>query len=98
MNNAESLKSYFDLTIETSSPDTDIWLADTDGHLVQKETGVLQTSVLPGNYVVEFQLGGTTYPIKLNQNQRHTEAQLRAGPSCPRPTVKLLDDDWGGDL
>ena len=93
MKSAESLKKYFELLIEASSLDTDIWLADTDGHLVQKESGVLQTSVLPGEYVVEFRLGGTTYPISLTENRHYTEAQLRAGPSCPRPKVKLLDSD-----
>jgi hypothetical protein len=94
MTYAETPKRYFDLTIEAVSPSTDIWLADTDGHLVQKESGILQTSVLPGRYVVEFTLGGPTYPIDLNQDQRFTEPQLRAGPSCPRPNVRLLDDDW----
>jgi len=97
MNGAECSQSYFDLVIEASSPDTDIWLADTNGHLVQKETGLLQTSVLPGEYVVEFRLGGTTYPIQLNQNQQYTEAQLRASPSCPRPKVVFLDDGWSED-
>lgn len=94
MKTIESAKKYFDLTIEASSQDTDIWLAGDDGHLVQKETGVLRTSVLPGQYVVDFKLGGQTYPISLDQNLRFTESQIRAGPTCPRPEVVLLDDDW----
>jgi len=94
----ESNSKYYDLTIEASSPDTDIWLAGDDGHLVQKETGVLRTSVLPGQYVVEFKLGGTTYPISLDKNQRYTESQIRAGPACPRPEVRLLDDDWDREI
>ena len=98
MKTAESTKKYFDLTIQTSSPNTDIWLADDDGHLVQKETGELQTSVLPGRYVVEFQLGGTTYPISLDKNQHYTESEIRAGPSCRRPKVRLLDDDWAAEI
>ncbi len=98
MKTAESAKKYFDLTIVASSPNTGIWLADDDGHLVQKEVGELRTSVLPGKYVVEFQLGGTTYPISLDKNQSYSESQIRAGASCPRPKVRLLDDDWGEEI
>jgi hypothetical protein len=50
MKTAESSKTYYDLNIKATSSDTDIWLADQSGHLVQKETGVLETSVLAGRY------------------------------------------------
>ncbi|WP_299696918.1 hypothetical protein [Hydrocarboniphaga sp.] len=67
----------------------DIWLADNDGHLVQKETGKLDTRLLPGSYVVEFGLGTQTYPINLSADSRYTQAEIEAGPTCPRPEVKL---------
>jgi len=52
---------YRNLVIEASSPTTDIRLGDDDGHLVQKETGRLETSVREGRYTVEFDLDGLTY-------------------------------------
>src|SRR3972149_12009577 len=55
-------KIYRNLVIEASSQETDIWLGDDEGHLVQKEVGVLDTDVLEGHYTVEFGLGTTTYP------------------------------------
>ncbi len=90
MKTAESSKTYYDLNIKATSSDTDIRLADQYGHLVQKETGVLETSVLAGRYVVKFNLDRMTYPINLNKNQSHLESVIRRGSSCPRPTVKLL--------
>jgi hypothetical protein len=51
-----SARRYHRLCIN-ASPRTDIWLADDAGHLVQKERGVLDTSLLRGDYVVEFDLG-----------------------------------------
>lgn len=72
-----------------ASPRTDIWLADDDGHLVQKERGTLDTSLLPGHYVVEFGLGSQTYPIHLAKDTEYSQAEIEAGPSCPRPAVKL---------
>ena len=72
-----------------ASPRTDIWLADDDGHLVQKERGTLDTSLLPGHYVVEFGLGTQTYPIYLENDSEYSQAGIEAGPSCPRPRVKV---------
>jgi hypothetical protein len=83
---------YHDLVIVASSPATDIWLADDGGHLVQKETGTLETSLLPGDYVVEFGLGTTNYPIHLAKPSRYTQAELAAGPTCPRPIPTLLPE------
>jgi len=88
MNNDNELR-YFDLTIAATSPTTDIWLSDTDGHLVQQEDGELCTSLLPGEYVVEFELGATTYPVSLYEPTELTEAEITSGPSCPRPRVRL---------
>jgi hypothetical protein len=59
------------------------------GHLVQKERGVLDTNLLPGNYVVEFGLGTQTYPIHMRKDSEYSQAEIEAGPSCPRPAVKL---------
>jgi LexA DNA binding domain-containing protein len=72
-----------------ASPRTDIWLADDGGHLVQKEHGTLDTSLLPGHYVVEFGLGTQTYPIHLVKDSEYSQAEIEAGPPCPRPVVKL---------
>lgn len=80
---------YFDLVIVATSPATSIWLGDDAGHLVQKEVGELRTSLLPGDYVVEFELGTPTYPIHLGKASQYTQAELEAGPTCPRPSLKL---------
>ena len=89
MNNDKD-SHYFDLTIVAASSATEIWLADTDGHLVQMEVGELRTSLLPGEYVVEFELGATTYPISLHEPVELTEADITSGPSCPRPQVQFV--------
>lgn len=81
-------RSYHRLIISASAR-TDIWLADDDGHLVQKERGTLDTSLLPGRYVVEFGLGTPTYPIQLVKDSEYSQAEIEARPSCPRPKVKL---------
>ena len=81
-------RSYRRLIIR-ASPRADIWLADNDGHLVQKERGTLDTSLLPGHYVVEFGLGTQTYPIHLVKDSEYSQAEIEAGPPCPRPEVKL---------
>ena len=84
--------TYHSLVIRASSKETEIWLGDDMGHLVQKATGVLDTSLLPGEYVVEFKLGGTTYPVSLGESRLLTEAEIRSGPNCPRPKLEFLDD------
>lgn len=81
--------SRYHRLIIKASPGTDIWLADDDGHLVQKECGTLDTNLLPGNYVVEFGLGTQTYPIHLWKDSEYSQAEIQSGPSCPRPRVKL---------
>jgi hypothetical protein len=84
-----SERCYHRLLIRASLR-TDIWLADGDGHLVQKERGTLDTSLLPGHYVVEFGLGTQTYPIHLVKDTEYSQAEIEAGPLCPRPAVKLV--------
>lgn len=85
MSNAKGKPVYYDLTIVASSPATDIWLGDNEGHLVQKMVGTLETSLLPGDYTAEFGLGTTTYPIHLSNPSRYSQQELAAGPTCARP-------------
>ena len=80
---------YHALKIETSNENTEIWLGDDEGHFVQKEVGVLNTSLLPGNYIVQFGLGTDAYPIKLDNEKNITESQITNGPSCIRPVPKV---------
>ena len=72
-------KTYYELEIEAESPATEIWLGDDEGHFVQKETGSLTTSLLPGLYVVEFGLGAPQYEVNLAVDSRYTETELKAG-------------------
>src|SRR5206468_10476780 len=65
MSNAKGEPVYYNLIIVAASPATEIWLGDDGGHLVQKEIGTLETSLLPGDYTVEFGLGTSPYPIRL---------------------------------
>ena len=88
MSNPKVEPVYYELVIVAASPTTDIWLGD-DGHLVQKEIGTLETSLLPGDYTVEFGLGTTPYPIHLARSSRYTQVELAAGPTCSRPIPKL---------
>ena len=81
---------YGKLIITASSTITDIWLGDDDGHLVQKEIGTLETSIMEGRYTVEFGLGTPKYPIHVTQDVRYTEAQLLEGPTCHRPTPERV--------
>jgi len=83
---------YLDLVIEAASENTDIWLGDDDGHFVQKGVGVLRSSLMPGNYTVEFGLGSTTCPISFTEASHLTEEDLVAGPTCPRPVPRLHQD------
>ena len=89
MSKTKIKRRYYKLVIAATSPPTDIWLGDDDGHLVQKEIGTLETSLLPGNYTVEFGLGTTLYPIHLAKPSRYTQAELATGPTCARPIPKL---------
>lgn len=84
---------YHRLVITASSPDTEVWLGDDEGHFVQTAVGELRTSVLAGSYVVEFALGGPTYPIRLDEPSTYTQRELEAGPSCPRPVPQIEDSD-----
>jgi len=81
-------KSKYKNLIIVGEPEIDIWLGDEFGYFVQKGIGTLSTSLLPGNYTVEFGLGNTCYPICLTYDVSTTQAEITSGPSCPRPKVK----------
>ncbi|MFN2441417.1 MAG: hypothetical protein ABR517_01915 [Thermoanaerobaculia bacterium] len=46
-------RSYLEIEIEGESSETEIWLGDDAGSLVQKEVGVLRSS-LGGQFACEF--------------------------------------------
>jgi len=83
---------YHRLVITAFSPATKIWLGDDGGHLVQAETGELDTNLMPGKYVVEFGLGTQTYPIELLAPRRYTQSEIEAGPICARPIPQFATD------
>ena len=84
-----SQATYYDLVIVAESPDTEIWLGDDEGYFVQKETGTLASSLLPGMYIVEFGLGTPQYEIDLSADSHYTERQVTAGASTPRRMPKF---------
>jgi hypothetical protein len=92
---AKPKRVYHRLVIVATAPDTEIWLGDDAGFFVQKETGTLDTRLLPGEYVVEFGLGTTQYPIRLTADRSFTQAELARGPTCVRHISELADDSEG---
>ena len=92
MSTAEVEPVYYGLIVVATSPTTEIWLGDDDGHFVQKEMGTLETSLLPGDYTVEFGLSSPPYPIHLAKASRYTQVELAAGPTCARPIPKLAPE------
>ena len=77
-----------------AKPKTAIWLVDDCWHLVQKEVGTLDTSVLPGRYFIELgkpRLKGIAYPIDLSGDLHLTQVELEVRATCPRQAPKLLD-------
>jgi hypothetical protein len=70
--------TYHKLKITAADPTQAIYLADEDGlNLVQKEIGVLDTSLIPGKYMVFFGLGAQGHPIDLTQDMETTQAALQ---------------------
>ena len=86
---------YCSVEIRARSASTEIWLGDDEGHFVQTEVGTRHSRLIPGKYTVEFGLGGTCYPIHLNNNATFTQFQLEAGPSCPRPVPDIPLNESG---
>jgi hypothetical protein len=60
-------KTYHRLVLK-GPENVDIWLSDPEGFLVQKETGRMDTSLLPGNYYVQLGLDGEKAPLRLDRN------------------------------
>jgi hypothetical protein len=72
-----------ELVIVADAPDTEIWLGNDHGHLIQRATGTLTTSLVPGEYTVEFGLGSFPYPIRLEQPSRYKQSELVANYGSP---------------
>lgn len=81
-----SKADYYRLVID-AAPGVEIWLGDEAGYFVQRESGTLDTRLLPGRYTVEFGLGNQTYLITLAQDRRSTQAEIEAGPRCSHPKL-----------
>jgi len=86
---SQKQERHYHRLVINASPGVDIWLADGDGHFVQRERGTLDTGLLPGRYIVEFGLGTQTYPIHLVGDSEYSQAEIQAGPPCQRPKVEL---------
>ena len=82
-------RTYHQLTIQADTPATEIWLGDDIGFLVKKANGLMVIGLVPGNYMVEFVLGGTSYPITLAADAQLSQASLQLGPTCIRPAVVI---------
>lgn len=79
----------YELVIVADAPDTDIWLGNDHGHLIQRATGTLKTMLIPGDYTVEFGLGSFPYPIRLEQPTQYAQSDLVAHYGAPSaPTTK----------
>ncbi|MCC5904972.1 MAG: hypothetical protein JJU13_02080 [Balneolaceae bacterium] len=93
MTTNEETKRYYKLEIIGKSSDSEIWIGDDMGHLVQKAEGKLNTDLLPGKYTVEFELGSQCYPIILNHDTQLTQNEIEAGPACERPKIKFENQE-----
>jgi len=89
MKTLKGSQQYYQLIIKGDSPEVDIWLGDDEGYFVQKAEGELNTSLLPGKYIVEFGLGTQCYPITLSQNARLSQNESEEGPVCKRPKPNI---------
>lgn len=56
------------LSIVATDPNTIIYLIDMENNLVQQEIGIMQTSVLPGIYQVQFGINGDLLQINLDKD------------------------------
>jgi hypothetical protein len=65
-----------ELVILADAPETEIWLGNDHGHLIQRATGTLKASLVPGEYTVEFGLGSFPYPIRLEQSMEYRQSEL----------------------
>jgi hypothetical protein len=84
-------REYHRVFIQASESSTDIWIGDDHGHPVLRKFGSLDVHLLPGFYTVQFGLKSETYPLRLNAPIRRTEAEIRAGPTCPKPAFRYYN-------
>jgi hypothetical protein len=84
---------YYELIVNATDAESDIWLVDENGHPVQKATGTLNTRVLSGKYFIEFWLESKRcYSIELEKNIVVSQLQLESLGTCSRPTVRFPGD------
>lgn len=69
-------RKYHNLKITANKP-KDIWLSDGFS-LVQKEDNVINTSLIPGHYFVEFGLGNKRHPIYLNKDLEFKQSDFES--------------------
>lgn len=84
-------REYHRVFIQASESSTDIWIGDDHGHPVLSKAGSLDVHLLPGFYTVQFGLKSETYPLQLSAPVRRTEAEIRAGPTCPKPEFRYYN-------
>ena len=86
---------YHELVIELDKK-TDIWLSCEDGHLVQKENGVLNTSVLAGCYyaiIGTLKKNCAAHFIVLNRDMHFTKDSLKNCELRPLPLPRFRDEE-----
>jgi hypothetical protein len=71
---------YIPLKIVAKDANTEIWVGDSHGHLVQKEVGLMDTRLLPGHYTVSFGLHGPRRRFRLRDKTEIFEGS--DGKSC----------------
>ena len=85
---------YYELTINATNAETDIWLVDENGHLVQKAIGSLSLHVLGGSYFVVFGLHSTACcSINLSKSVVLSQAELEILGTRPKPAIKFPGDE-----
>lgn len=80
--------TFLKLRIVSVSETTSIWLGDMDGCLVKKSVGTMELGLMPGNYVVQFELGTKCYPLCLNADIETTQSELMARGHCVAPVFR----------
>ena len=85
-------QQYFNIEISATNRNTKLWLGDLNGFLVKMAVGRLSIGLLPGDYVVQMELNGPTYPIHLGSNLKVTQMDLEAGSPCARPVFRMLPE------
>lgn len=57
--------------------ESEIWVSDNEGNLVQKEVGLLDTRLLPGTYMIQFGLGQEKFKIDLQGDMELTTETIQ---------------------